>query len=369
MLGPEWQIVTTPTELEQFYRAIAEGKSRQSLLVVGPTSTGKTAIARKVFKFVRPDDGEYPLEKHRHALYLDGGASPAQLYTHAYRHADRTLFIDDPTSAFVKNADGKRLWKQLFSTESEKRQVTWQTKASFLEREQLAPAFWTVSTVIAVCNEFTAMGPDIEAVKARAVCVYYNPDLATRLQYAAQWVEQETGGREIIRWLMEQFRKGLVRNIHQRHLYQALGYKRTEDEGVKTRDWKEYLSHVTQDADLEESPNATADMSLLLRWVGERTQCGVFTAANISRGIRAFHQDEQRRDAALELALKQDRIHRLPPPPRPRGSKVRMPSVVYCLGPDPKKTSLSVVTAEGDTKTTKTTKATRRKQPRRVVHA
>jgi Cdc6-like AAA superfamily ATPase len=63
-LGSDWNMITTPESLKQFYRAIAEGKSRQSLLVMGPTSTGKTELAKQVFEFVFPDQGEgcYPRE-------------------------------------------------------------------------------------------------------------------------------------------------------------------------------------------------------------------------------------------------------------------------------------------------------------------
>jgi hypothetical protein len=363
MLGPEWNIVTTPDKLREYYRAIAEGKTEQSLLVVGPTSTGKTEMARSIFSFVSPQTGEYPAEKNRHALYLDGGSSPAQLYTYAYKHIDRTLFIDDPTSAFVKTADGKRIWKQLFATAPRgRREITWHTKAHFIEQEELAPAF---------CNEFNATGGDIEAVKARAICVYYSPDLITRIKYAREWVEREKGGKEILKWVEDHYKRGEIRHIHQRHFYHALQFKRMEDSGLKTRDWKDYLAQATRDPDIEESPNVDADVSLLIRWAGEKTLCGVFTPANLTRQIRPF-RDETRRDAAIEACLKRGLIHQIPSPPRPRGSRVRIAAVVYCLGPDPAKArvepSLAVVTSEGvRTRATQATKATPKKGPSRVA--
>lgn len=336
MLGPEWHIVTTPEELEKFYAAIAAGKSNQSLLVVGPTSTGKTEIAKRVFKFIYPDDHKYPPEKKRHALYFDGGGTPAQLYTHAFRHADRTLFIDDPTSSFVKNADGKRIWKQLFATSNGPRQITWQTKAAFIEREELQHSFWTQSQVVAVCNEFGAVGPDIEAVKARAICIFYNPNLQTRLRYAASWAEKEQGGKEVMKWLRHQFTKGIVRNLHQRHVFHALGYKRTADQGMQTIDWKKYLLRSIQDESLDEAPNIASDVNTLLRWAGEKTDCGVFTVSNVMRNLNCF-KDAGRRDAAIAAALRSNQIHQLPVPGRPRGTKIRLPKAVYCLGPDPKR--------------------------------
>lgn len=338
-LDGDWTHVDSPEKLALYAKAIAAGTIEFPVFVVGPGGTGKSETFKRYLPDYNANDPDHVRNKRKYAVWMEGTISPVQLFVAIAKNKDRTLIADDCPD-LQRVAASRALLKQLCNTRRPTKVVYDKMimPGSPLDMAGVDTTIMTNSVFVVIANHWQVSGPDMEAINTRAKLIYYSPSILTRIKYAETWLKDQ----EILRFLRESYRKGVIHRLHFRHLAHAQDYKRS---GIEP--WKHYLLRMFEPAEVDVTDDPG---KAILRWAERNTDGGVFTAALVKRGIRAFQGGSS---AALDDALKGlvDRglIHQLPAPPREKGDKSRKPPAVYALGP-------------AETKATNATTATRRKR-------
>lgn len=320
-LSGDWTHIDSPDMLAKYAKAVANGLIEHPLFVIGPGGTGKSETFRKYLPEYNENDPDHAKNKKKYAAWMEGTLSPVQFYLAIARHPDRTLISDD-TPDLQKNPTSRALLKQLCNTRIPRRVVYDKAvvAGSPLDLAGVDTITVTRSVLVVIANTWSTTGDDIQAVNTRAKLIRYAPGIPTLIKYAEEWLED----KDILRYLKECYRKGLIRRLHFRHLRHAQDYKRS---GVQ--DWKQYLLRMFEPADFELLDDVS---QIILRWAERNTDAGVFTPAELNRSVRALRNRRGEIDEALKRLVDKGAIHQLPCH-RDKGDRTRKPSAVYALGP------------------------------------
>lgn len=211
-------VLTRYREVESFVEAFATGHINL-LILVGSHGLSKSRTVRHALG----DD----------ACWIEGNASPFQIYAELYSHRDRFVVIDDVDSLHAEKS-GVRLLKSLCQTEPEKR-VTWHTAAKALKQEGIPREFTTTSRVVIISNDWRSLNHNVAAVEDRGHVVHFRPTAAEVHAKTAEWFCD----REVYDWVGE--RLHLVEKPSMRVYYRAQELKRA---GLN---WKRVLPEAPTD--------------------------------------------------------------------------------------------------------------------------
>lgn len=173
-------VLTTYDELEGFMKAFAAGHLNLVLLI-GAGGLAKSSTVKGIL-------GDS-------ARWIQGQASPFQIYVELYRNRDRSIVLNDVDSLHRDKA-GIRLLKNLCETEVQKT-VSWQTGTRSLQQEGIPKEFITTSRVIIVSNDWLSNNPNTAAVEDRGQVLLFRPTALEVHQKVAEWFDD----REIYDWI------------------------------------------------------------------------------------------------------------------------------------------------------------------------
>lgn len=162
--------IGTYAELASYARAFADGHLNL-LLVSGDPGLGKS-------RQMRESIGD-------HACWIDGNASPFQIYCEAYKSRGLPLILDD-VDGLYRNPAGIRLLKNLAQTEPVKH-VSWQTAAPGLDRLKIPREFTTASQVAVIVNDWRTLNADVAALEDRGHLLSFEPSPGEIHRHAARW--------------------------------------------------------------------------------------------------------------------------------------------------------------------------------------
>lgn len=235
-------ILTTYNELEGFMKAFAEGHLNLVLLI-GAGGLAKSSTVRQVLG--------------KEARWIQGQASPYQIYVELYRNRNRSIVVNDVDSLHQDKA-GIRLLKNLCETEVEKT-VSWQTGTRSLEKEGIPREFVTTSRVIIVSNDWLSNNPNTAAVEDRGQVLFFRPTALEVHRQVAEWFEDS----EIYDWIGE--RLSQIAEPSMRLYYRArelksagLDWKRVVPESVANQRSRLVLELLADDSFSTQEGRATA---------------------------------------------------------------------------------------------------------------
>ncbi len=212
-------VITTYRELESFVDAFSSGHLNL-LILVGSHGLSKS----RTVKARLPDN----------VCWVQGEASPFQIYKELYLHRDLPVVIND-VDALHTDKSGIRLLKSLCDTEDEK-QVTWTTSATSLKAEQIPRLFTTRSKVVIISNDWRTINRNVAAVEDRGHVLRFEPSAVEVHQHATSWFTDQ----EILEWIGQ--RLPLIRTPSLRL------YTRAEELKQSGLDWRLVLPSDETDA-------------------------------------------------------------------------------------------------------------------------
>lgn len=210
--------VTEYASLQSFVRAFAEGHINL-LIIVGAHGLSKSRTIRAAL-------GE-------EVCWLEGNASPFQIYAELYRHRDLPVVINDVDSLHAEKS-GIRLLKSLCDTEDVKH-VAWHTAAKSLKQEGIPREFTTKSRVVIISNDWRTLNKNVAAVEDRGHVLQFHPSALSVHSEVASWFND----REIYDWVGS--RLHLIEQPTMRLYYRALELKKA---GL---DWKQVIPEAPAD--------------------------------------------------------------------------------------------------------------------------
>lgn len=173
---------TTYGELEQYAEKFASGFFNL-LIVSSDGGLGKSYHFREAV-------GE-------DVTWIEGSATAFGMYTELYRNQGRPVVIDDVDDLCSDKA-AVRLLKCLCQTDPVKR-VAWYTAAVGKNEDDIPKAFNTTSKVAILCNDWSSVNKNVEAVEDRGHRIEFTPAPSEVHRKASEFFWDE----EVFRWFGE----------------------------------------------------------------------------------------------------------------------------------------------------------------------
>lgn len=211
--------LNTYRQLEDFISAFALGHLNL-LILVGPPGLAKSRTVRDQL----PDD----------ACWIEGNATPFDMYVKLFKNRDRYVVIDDVDSLYA-DRNGIRLLKCLCQTE-EKKAVAWHSAARALERENIPREFVTSSRVIIICNDWKTLNHNVFALQDRGHTIVFEPTAEEVHKKTGEWFDQDT---DVYEWFSE--------NLHLIHEPSMRLYLRAAELKRAGMDWMDIIPLAPED--------------------------------------------------------------------------------------------------------------------------
>jgi hypothetical protein len=169
------EIIRTYAEFQWFLRAEAAGHFAL-LIVVGRPGLSKSVSIKDVLS-------------DRPVCYIQGRATPIQVYIKLFEHRDMPVILDDAQGLDADPA-GRNLLTSLTQTDPVKT-LEWLSSTRILADLDVPMRFTTTSRVCVITNRWAGSAKEVEALEDRGHLVYFDPPPDEVHRYVASWLQRD----------------------------------------------------------------------------------------------------------------------------------------------------------------------------------